>query len=188
MQLMRAVVSISGASGVIYGIRLLEELKAEKVERFLTVSCHAKEIIARETDYKLGYIKNLATRYWENDELNAPIASGSSKFDSMVVVPCSLSTLSKIACGIADNLTTRAASICLKERRKLILVPRETPLSTISLENMLELSRSGCVILPAMPAFYSKPKSIKDFVDFVVGRILDQLGIENRLYERWKEG
>jgi 4-hydroxy-3-polyprenylbenzoate decarboxylase len=185
---MKVVISISGASGVIYGIRLLEVLKAEKGEKFLIISSEGKELIAHETNYKLANIKNLATRYWENDELSAPIASGSFKFDSMVIVPCSLSTLSKIAGGIADNLTTRAASICLKERRKLILVPRETPLSNISLQNMLELSRSGCIILPAMPAFYPKPKSIGELVDFVVGRILDQLGIENKLYKRWKGG
>lgn len=180
--LMRIVVAITGASGVIYGIRLLENLEDEK---HLIISETALELIKSETDYELEYVKGLASRCYDNYNLHAPISSGSVRFDSMVIVPCSLSTLSKIANGISDNLITRTASVCLKERRRLLLVPRETPLSTIHIQKMARLSESGAILLPAMPAFYNKPKSVDDVVNFIVGKILDCLGIENRLYARW---
>ncbi|MEW6069112.1 MAG: UbiX family flavin prenyltransferase [Candidatus Thermoplasmatota archaeon] len=179
---MRIVVGITGASGVIYGIRLLENLKLEK---HLIISENAKKLLEDETDYKLEDVKKLANYYYENSDLFAKISSGSFKFDAMVIVPCSTSTFSKIANGIADNLITRVASVCLKERRKLIIVPRETPLSTIHLQNLAKLSQENVVVLPAMPAFYHKPKRIDDLVNFVVGRILDAIGIEHEVYKRW---
>jgi 4-hydroxy-3-polyprenylbenzoate decarboxylase len=180
---MRVVVGITGASGIIYGLKLLENLK---VEKHLIMSKNGKKILEYETEYKIEEVKKLADYYYENEDLFAKISSGSFKFDAFAIVPCSASTFSKIANGIADNLITRVASVCLKERRKLIIVPRETPLSTIHLQNLAKLSELGAIILPAMPAFYHKPKKIDDLVSFVVGRILDVLGIEHELYERWR--
>jgi 4-hydroxy-3-polyprenylbenzoate decarboxylase len=183
---MKIVVGITGASGVIYGISLLHHLR-KRVETCLILSDNAKKIIGCEVGKNTIQIKKLAKHSYENDDLFAPIASGSVKFDAMVIVPCSMSTLSKIAHGISDNLITRAASVCLKERRKLIIVPRETPLCVIHLKNMTTLSEAGALILPAMPAFYPKPRNVDDIVNFVVGKILDVLGIEHNIYRRWDE-
>jgi 4-hydroxy-3-polyprenylbenzoate decarboxylase len=179
---MKIVIGITGASGTVYGIMLLENLKEEK---FLIVSENAKKIIEYETEYKIKDVKKLAEHYYENNDLFPDISSGSFHFDAMIIVPCSMSTLSKIANGISDNLITRTAAVCLKEKRKLVLVPRETPVSTIHLQNMAKLSESGAIILPAMPGFYPKPENIDDTVNFVVGKIMDCLGIENNLYKRW---
>lgn len=179
---MHTVVGISGASGIVYGTRLLETLPGKKT---VIVSRDAKNIAGMELGLDVGDIYALADGHFENEDMSAPIASGSVKFDSMAIAPCSTSTMSKIACGISDNLMTRVAGVALKERRKLVLVIRETPLSSIILENMGRLARAGAVILPASPAFYPKPKGIDDMVDFVVGRVLDQLGLENALYKRW---
>jgi 4-hydroxy-3-polyprenylbenzoate decarboxylase len=178
---MKTVVGISGASGVIYGVRLLEVLKGEKL---LVVSEHGWEIMREETEYTKDDILKLAHIY-KNDDFYSPLASGSFLFDSLVICPCSVSTMSKIAVGIQDTLMTRLASVALKEKRKCILVVRETPLSTIALENMARLSSHGATILPAMPAFYHHPTHVSDMVDFVVGKILDSLGVENELFERW---
>lgn len=184
---MKVIVGITGASGVIYGVSLLDHLR-KRVEVSLIVSENAKKIIGYEVGKNAIEIKKLAKYAYENDDLFAPIASGSMKFDAMVIAPCSMSTLSKIAWGISDNLITRVASVCLKERRKLIIVPRETPLSTVHLENMMKLSAAGALILPAMPAFYPKPKNVDDVVNFVVGKILDALEIDHNIYRRWGEG
>ncbi len=178
---MKIIVCITGASGSILGIKLLENLKAHDVS--LILSENAKKIIKYETDYKEEDLINLSSRIYNNNEMDADIASGTTRFDSLVIVPCSTSTLSKIACGIADNLITRVASVALKERRKVIVVPRETPLSPIILENMLKLSKIGVEILPPVPAFYLKPKKIEDVVNYIVGKILDSLGIEHNLYK-----
>jgi 4-hydroxy-3-polyprenylbenzoate decarboxylase len=178
----KIVVGISGASGAIYGLRLLEVLHEDVI---LIVSSYGKRLIQEETDYSLKDIQT-TVQYYEDYQLDAPISSGSYLFDAMVVVPCSVSTLSKIACGISDTLITRCATVALKERRPLILVPRETPLSTIHLENMTTLSMQGAILLPAMPGFYPHPSTIEDMVDFVVGKILDQLHIDHQLYERWE--
>lgn len=183
---MKLIIAISGASGVIYGIKFLKECKSKNIKTHLIISENAKDLISYETDYKIEQLKKFSSFYYENNNLNAKISSGSFKFDAMVIIPCSLSTLSKITVGISDNLITRTASVCLKERRKLVIVPRETPLSTIYLENMAKLSREA-IILPAMPGFYSKPKSIDDLVDFIVGKVFDVLGVENKLYKRWGE-
>ncbi len=179
---MDTVVGITGASGIVYGTRLLAALPGK---RTVIVSSAALKIAEVELGIGLGDIRQLADRSYANDDLGAPIASGSSAFDAMVVAPCSTSTLSKIACGIADNLITRVASVALKEGRKLVLVVRETPVSAIVLSNMERLAGAGAVILPACPAFYPKPETVDDMVDFVVGRALDQLGVKNRKYRRW---
>ena len=179
---MKIVIGVTGASGIIYGVRLLEKLKEEK---YLIVSENAKKIMEYETKYKLDEVEKLAEHYYENSDLFPEISSGSFMFDAMVIVPCSMSTLSKIANGIGDNLITRTASVCLKEKRKLILVPRETPLSTIHLQNMAKLSENNVIILPAMPGFYPKPENLDDIVNFIAGKIMDCLGIKNTLYKRW---
>ncbi len=178
---MRVLVAITGASGVVYGRRLLEVLKEKRVEADCILSGGAKGII----DHELGGWKGGEKCYDESD-IGAPFASGSQSVDAMVVVPCSMKTLSAIANGYASNLITRSADVAIKEGKKLVIVPRETPLNAIHLENMLKLSRIGVTILPAMPAFYHKPKKMGDLVDFVVGKILDSLGIENDLYARWR--
>ena len=182
---MRIVVGISGASGVLYGVRLL---KALRVEKHLILSEEAGRIAEVELGIDADYIHKLADESYDNSDLFAPISSGSVKFDAMVIAPCSTSTMSKIACGIADNLMTRVAAVALKERRKLVLLIRETPLSTIHLSNMERLSTAGATIMPASPAFYPKPKSVDDMVDFLVGRVLDELGIDNDMYRRWDGG
>ncbi len=180
---MEYVVGISGASGIVYGTRLLELLPGRKT---VIVSKEAVKLAGLELGISKERIYSLADRHFENDEMAAPIASGSSRFDAMVIAPCSTSTLSKIACGISDNLMTRVASVALKERRPLILVVREAPLSSIVLANMERLALAGATIMPACPGFYPRPQSVDEMVDFVVGRTLDQLGIENRAYRRWQ--
>ena len=180
--LVHTVVGITGASGLRYGVRLLECLEHETT---VVVSAEAAAIAQGELGVSKREIEEKAEHHYENDDLSAPPASGSFRFDALVIVPCSMSTLSKISCGIADNLITRTASVALKERRKLVLVPRETPLSTIHLQNMLRLSEAGAVIMPACPAFYPSPKNVDDVVDFIVGRILDMVGQEHDLFRRW---
>lgn len=179
---MTIVVGITGASGIVYGVRLLEELPRKKT---VIVSKDAAKIAEIELGVKLRDILALADDSYDNSDLFSPLASGSVKFESMVIAPCSTSTMSKIACGIADNLITRVASVALKERRKLVLLIRETPLSSIHLANMERLSAAGATIMPASPAFYPQPKTVKDMVDFMTGRVMDELGIENELYTRW---
>lgn len=184
---MKLTIAITGASGVVYGKRLLEELKNKKIETYLVVSRAAKEIIKYELEITEKILENLADHVYEIDDWTSPIVSGSFKMDGMVIVPCSMKTLAGIANGFAENVILRAADVMLKEKRKLILVPRETPLNNIQLRNMLELARHGAMIVPSMPAFYHKPKNIDDLVDFIVGRILDLLDVEHNLYERWQE-
>jgi len=182
---MRIGVCISGASGAPYAKRLIEFLNG-KVELFVVVSDEAKEIFEDETGVNIDdFLKCKDVRYYDNRDFYSPLASGSFKMDAGVVVPCSMKSLSAIANGFSESLIYRFADVCIKENRKLVLVVRETPLSAIHLENMLKLARLGVTILPPIPAFYNKPKTINDIVDFVVGRILDVIGIENSIYERW---
>ncbi|MCP8312624.1 MAG: UbiX family flavin prenyltransferase [Candidatus Methylarchaceae archaeon HK02M1] len=184
---MRIVVGITGASGVIYGKRLLEVLSDKGVETHVIVSRGAaEEIIAHELTSKRKDIEKLATRAYQLDDLLSPLASGSYITDGMVIVPCSAKTMAGIAHGYSDNLILRAAEVTIKQGRKLILVPRETPLSAIFIENMLKLARIGVVILPAMPAFYHNPKNIDQLIDFVVGKILDSFGLDHNLFKRWR--
>ena len=181
---MKIVVAITGASGVIYGVRLLEELKEH--ETYLIVSNEAKKLIRHETKYDIGTLKKMATEFYNEDEMESKLASGSFPCNAMVIAPCSLKTMAAIANGFAFNLITRAAICCLKEGKKLIVVPRETPLDLITIENMAKLRHAGAVVLAAMPAFYIRPNSVEDLINFIVGKIMDQLGIEHELYERWK--
>ncbi len=179
---MKVVVGITGASGMQYAYRLLHQLKDRAL---LIISDDGKKVIKAEMAVGAKAFSTLVAATYSNDDFNAPVASGSYLFDAMVVVPCSMNTLAKIALGLGDNLITRAASVSLKEGRKLILVPRETPLHTTHLEQMLRASRMGAIMLPAMPGFYHQPENIDDLVDFMVARILDHLGIEHELSRRW---
>lgn len=192
-------IAITGASGAPYAVRLLQVLLQKGHNVYLTVSGDGLKILGEETgvilkgsETDIQYaierqfdVKEGQLRYFDEDAMYAPIASGSTHVDAMVVAPCSMKTLSSIANGFASNLIERAADVTIKERRKLILVPRETPLSAIHLRNMLALAELGCHIIPAMPAFYHHPKSLQNLVDFLVGRVLDSLGIENDLAPRW---
>lgn len=182
---MRLVVAITGASGVIYGIRMLEVLKKLKVETHLVESEWGAKNVKIETGKTTDYVRSLATKYYDDDNMAAPMSSGSFKTDGMAVVPCSMKTLASIANAFDDSLVSRAAGVCLKERRKLVLVPRETPLSKIHLDNMSRLADVGAVILPAMPGFYHEPKTMDDLIDHVVGKILDQFDIDHGLFRRW---
>lgn len=191
--------ALSGASGMAYGLRLLECLLAADVRVHLLVSQAAHVVAkqelgialpARAGDLQKQLGESLAARdgqlrVFGRDDWNAPVASGSNPADAMVVCPCSMGTLAAIAHGLSDNLIERAADVMLKEQKKLILVPRETPFSTLHLENMLALSRMNAVILPANPGFYHHPQSVEAIVDFIVARILDQLGIRHELVVRW---
>ena len=183
----KIVIGFSGASGIIYGIRLLEVLHSIDIQTFLIVSEWAKKNIEIETDKTLEYVKSLSSINYDNSKLDASVSSGSFLHDGMVIVPCSMKSLSSIANGYDDTLISRAASVTLKESRKLILVPRETPLSRIHLENMIKLQDAGAIILPAMPGFYHKPSTINEIVDHLVGKILDQLKIKHDLFRRWKD-
>ncbi|MEW6182899.1 MAG: UbiX family flavin prenyltransferase [Bacillota bacterium] len=184
---MRVVVGITGASGVIYGITLLKALNDCRVETRLIISRQAEVITALETSHSPADIRALATHTYTEDEFIAPVASGSFLHDGMVVAPCSMKTLAGIAAGYAENLIQRAADVTVKEGRRLILLPRESPLSAIHLENMLKLARMGVVIAPPVPAFYHRPETVSDLVDFTVGRLLDLLGLKNRPTYRWGE-
>lgn len=180
---MKTIIAMTGSSGSVYGIRLLRTLAGEKV---LIVSGTGKRILEYETHLRKEEVMALADRTYEDSDLFAAPASGSYSFDSMVIIPCSESTLAKVANGIADTLITRTAAVALKEGRRLILVPRETPVSAIMLENELRLARLGVAILPASPGFYPRPESVEDMVDFVVGKVLDRLGVGHELFKRWE--
>jgi len=184
---MRLVVGITGSSGVIYGIKVLEVLLKIKIETHLIISKWGQRNVQIETDKSVEFVKSLASRYYNNDDMAAPISSGSFKTDGMAIVPCSMKTLSSIANGYDDNLISRAAGVCIKESRRLVIVPRETPLSKIHLQNMMMLSDIGVIVLPAMPGFYQRPKSIDDLITHIAGKIMDQFGIEHNIYRRWGE-
>lgn len=193
--------AITGASGAQYGLRLLQCLLAEDIQVFVMISRAAQVVINTETDLKLPgtpadqeiYLSRLYSaeegqlKVFGREQWMAPVASGSGAPSRMVVCPCSTGSLSAIATGASNNLIERAADVALKERRQLILVPREAPFSEIHLEHMLKLTRMGAVIIPASPGFYNRPESVQDMVDFVVARILNQLGIEQELLPRWGE-
>jgi flavin prenyltransferase len=182
----KIIIGISGASGAIFGIRLLEVMQAAPdVETHLVISKWGQQTLEHETSWSAKDVRDLADVAYAAGEMSAAVSSGSFKTDGMVIVPCSMRTLGCIANGYGDSLIHRAADVVLKERRRLIMVPRETPLSEIHLENMLKLARMGVTILPSDPAFYAHPKTIADLVDHTVARILDQLGVESDLIERW---
>lgn len=194
-------VAITGASGAAYSRRLLEQLLAQQMTVHLMISAAGRIVLADELDWKLparaGDIqKQLVTEFscdpeqllvYGEQQWSSPLASGSHRVTTMIVCPCTMGTLSAIACGASDNLINRAADVMMKEQRKLILVPREAPFSAIHLENMLKLARLGVCIMPPNPGFYFRPKTLDDVIDFVVARILDQAGIEHQLQARWGE-
>jgi len=182
---MKLVVGITGSTGVIYGIRLLEILKRLNIETHLIMSEWAQKCISMETDHDLNYVKSLATENSNEENMAANISSGTHKTDGMIVIPCSMKTLSSVANGYDETLVARVAGVSLKESRKLILVVRETPLTAINLENMLKLARLGVIILPPVTEFYTKPKVIDDLVNHIVGKCLDQFNIEHDLFTRW---
>jgi len=193
-------IAITGASGSIYGVKLLQYLLEKKHKVYVTITQEGKLILKDEVGYDWkGKEKDIGKKmqrdlgmgkadlsYFDEDNLYAPISSGSALVDAMIVVPCSMKTLSGISHGYANNLVERAADVMIKEGRTLIIVPRETPLNTIHIRNMLSLSEMGVKIIPAMPAFYYSPKKIDELIHFVVGKILDALNIENNLFRRWK--
>ncbi len=182
---MRLVVGITGSTGAAYGIRMLEVLRDMGVETHLVMSAWGAKCIAMETGRDADYARSLATASSDDGNMAASVSSGSHRVDGMVVVPCSMKTLSAIANGYDDTLIARAAGVAIKESRRLVLVARETPLSAIHLENMLKLARLGVVILPPVTEFYTSPKTIGDIIDHCVGKCLDQFGLEHTLYPRW---
>ncbi len=177
---MRIVVGITGATGAVYGITLVRELTRAGVETHLVLSRWARHTMETETDYKPGSVEQLATITHDPEDMTAPIAGGSFPHGGMVIAPCSMKTLAALAGGFTDNLITRAADVTLKEKRPLILLPRETPLHEIHLENMLRLARAGAVIMPPVPAFYHRPTTITDLVMQTTGRVMALLGLESR--------
>jgi flavin prenyltransferase len=184
---MRIIVGMSGATGAIFGIRILEVLKQLGIETHLVMSKWAETTIKLETEYTVEQVKRLASFAHEPGNQAASISSGSFRVDGMIIAPCSMKTLASIRIGYSDGLLGRAADVILKERKKLVLLVRETPFNDIHLENMLTLSRMGAVILPPMPAFYNKPVTLDDMVNHIVARTLDQYGIDNQLTKRWQE-
>ena len=183
---MRIVVGLAGSSGPIYGIRTLQALKEAGIETHLVVSDGAKRTVPLETSWTMDKIESLATVVYPNHELAASISSGSFPTDGMIVAPCSMKTLAGIAYSFSQDLLVRAADVTLKERRKLVLVPRETPVHLGHLRNMVRATEMGAVILPPVPAFYHQPKSVDDLIDQTVGKILDQFHIEHALFRRWQ--
>ena len=181
----KIIIAISGASGAIYGIRLLEILKQQNSETHLVLSEGAVLTIKAETKYSIEQVKNLANYNYSNKDIGAAISSGSFKTLGMIIAPCSMKTLSSIAHSMEDNLITRAAGVVLKDRRRLILMIRETPFHIGHIENMLKVANYGGIIAPAIPAFYNNPASIEDIVNHSITRILDFFNIETNLIKRW---
>ncbi len=181
----RLIVGITGATGTIFGVRLLQMLHGSGVETHMVLSKWAARTLVHETDYTIEQVQNLATHNYPLGDQGAAISSGSFVTLGMVIVPCSMRSLAAIANGLADNLIHRAADVILKERRKLVLVVRESPLHEIHLENMLKLSRMGVVILPPVPAFYNHPQNLDDMINHVTMRVLDQFDIHLDVMNRW---
>ena len=181
----RLIIGMTGSTGAIFGIRLLEALKGSDVESHLIISKWAQRTIEHETRHTVEQVRAMATVVHSQGDMGASISSGSFLTEGMVVIPCSMRTLGGIANGYGEHLVHRAADVILKERRKLVLVVRETPLSEVHLENMLKLARMGVVMLPPMPAFYNHPKTVEDVIDHIVMRVLDQFGIAAPFAKRW---
>lgn len=179
------MVGITGSTGAIYGIRMLETLKRLGVETHLIMSEWGAKCIVMETKHDHDYVKSLATTFSDEKNMAASVSSGTHKVDGMIISPCSMKTLSAIANGYDDTLVARAAGVTIKEARKLVLMVRETPLSAIHLENMLKLSRLGVVILPPVTEFYTSPNTVDDIINHGVGKCLDQFDLEHNLYSRW---
>jgi 4-hydroxy-3-polyprenylbenzoate decarboxylase len=188
MAIKKLIIGITGTTGVIYGVKMVEYLhdNHDDIETFLVISDVAKKILTVETSTTSDALSKKASHSFDPEDIAAPIASGSFLTDGMIIIPCSMKTLAAVATGYSDNLIARAADVVLKERRKLVVVPRETPLSTIHLKNMLTVSRAGAIVLPPVPAFYYEPKTIDEVINYTIGKVLDVLGIEHQLFERWK--
>jgi 4-hydroxy-3-polyprenylbenzoate decarboxylase len=182
---MKVFVGITGASGIIYGVKVLELLRRAGVEIHLSISKTAEKVIKLETDYDVQYVKSLADYIWDEGDLSAPPASGSFGIDAVAVVPCSTKTLAAIANGFTVNLIVRAAEVGLKERRRVVLVVRESPLSLVHIRNMELAAMAGAVVMPAAPGFYTRPKTIEDLVTTFAGRVLDLLGVKHNFTPRW---
>lgn len=182
----RIIVGISGASGAIYGVELLKALKKAEIETHLVISKNGQIAIAHETDYSVADMHKLADHFYSNNDLSASISSGSFKTDGMIIAPCSMRTLGEVSTATTSGLLTRAADVCLKERRKLVIMPRETPMHAVHIKNMLIVAELGGIICPPVPAFYSKPKTLEEMVSHTVGRILDMFDIETDLVKRWE--
>lgn len=182
----RIVVGVTGATGAVFAIRLLELLRTLDIETHLILSKWAVATMKYETDHPPEYLHSLATRSYVMKDMAAPPSSGSFLHDGMIIVPCSMKTLAAVRAGYCDDLISRSADVCLKERWRLVLVVRETPLSAVHLDNMAFLQRAGATIFPPVPAFYTRPKSIEDIIDQSVGRMLDSLGIHVEGFERWE--
>ena len=183
---MRLLIGINGATGVIFGIRLLEVLSnIESVETHLIITPAGEQTIEIETEYKVPAVKALADYSYRIDDICACLASGSFRRDGMIIAPCSMKTLSALATSYADNLLTRAADVTLKERRRLVLLVRETPFHLGHLRNMVSVTEMGAIVMPPIPAFYHNPQSIQDIVDHTVGKALDLFNIQHDLYRRW---
>ncbi|MCS7121281.1 MAG: UbiX family flavin prenyltransferase [Archaeoglobaceae archaeon] len=181
---MKFVVALTGASGQIVGLKLVERLK-EHGEVYVITTRAARVTLKVETDFDEMYVKSLATKYYDEDEIHAPLASGSFKFDAMAIVPCSMKTASAIANGFTDNLITRAADVALKERRKLLLAVREAPMNAIHLRNLAKLSEIGAIVFPLVMSFYTRPKNLEEMITFTVSRIMELLGVEVE-YKRYE--
>jgi 4-hydroxy-3-polyprenylbenzoate decarboxylase len=183
---MRIVVAMTGASGAIYTQRLLDNLNPKRHEIHFLATKHAREVAQLELPNGKLVVNRAVKQYREDDSMFVPFVSGSAKFDAMVIIPASMGTVGRIANGVSDTTIARAADVFLKERRKLILVPRESPFNLIHLRNMATLTEAGAIIIPASPSFYSKPKTIAQLVDTIVARVLDHLGIDHKLVKRWQ--
>lgn len=181
----RIVVGITGASGAIYGYRLLNQLATAGKEVHAIISEPGEELLSMELGIGRDEVAKIVNCIYTNGDMKSPLSSGSFLFNSMVIAPCSMKTLGAIASGISSALIPRVAEVCLKENRRLILVPRETPLSLVHIKNMETAAMAGATILPAMPGFYHEPKTVESMVDHVVGKILDQLGVEHDIFRRW---
>lgn len=182
---MKLVIGISGATGAIYGIRILQVLKPIPIETHLVLTDSAKRTIEMETDFTVKEVESLADYVHDNRDIGAAISSGSFKTDGMIIAPCSIKSLSALANSYNDSLLVRAADVMLKEKRKLVLIPRETPLHAGHLKLLLALAEIGAVLLPPMPAYYHMPKTIDDIINQTVGKALDQFNIEHQLFKRW---
>lgn len=182
---MKIILALTGASGQLYGIKLLEQLNDRGIETHLIVSEPAEITLKVETDYDLNYLKSKTTHFYDNEDIAAPMSSGSFDHDGMIIAPCTMRTASSIAHGITDNLITRAADVTLKERRKLLLLVRETPLHSGHLRTLLTLSELGAIIMPPLPAFYTRPASIDEMVSQTAARVLEKFGIRTD-FKRWE--
>ncbi|MDN5343491.1 UbiX family flavin prenyltransferase [Oceanotoga sp. DSM 15011] len=189
----KIIIGITGASGSIYAHRIIEELLKLQNEVHIITTQTAEEVIKYELETDIHHLIQKyeeigKINFWNNKNLFAPIASGSFDIDAMIIVPCSMGTLAKVSNGISDNLLCRCADVCLKEKRKITLVPRESPLSSIHIENMLKLSKVGVNIVPPMPSFYDKPQKIEDIINNSIGRIIKSIGIKNDIFKKWNGG